>query len=146
MELRENIASLSALKQEVAELRKLQELSSGYSVRFFNSDDVITLRVNGSTALECGWNPDSCYFTSVDFARVLRPGDNEVAVLLRNFVGPTAYGYEIRRNGILLYAKSCGFVGTGTEVESCEESPIHNRDGTEELLNFTIVVPSSVSG
>ena len=80
-----------------------------YSVRLFNVDDEMNLVVNETTVMVCQFRqPDSCYFTPREFEEHLREGENRVAVDLRNTGGQVAFGYEVWRNGALLYAKSCG--------------------------------------
>ena len=139
-ELRAELSGeLGRIERRLDAVEAAQELSAGYSVRFFNVDNVMSLVVNGRTVLECRIRqPNSCYVTREEFGEHLREGENDVAVELRNAGGATAYGYEIRRNGALLYAKSCGHVGD--PVRGCGESSINGTPGTERLLDFVISV------
>ena len=67
------------------------------------------LMVNGTEALACHWGgPHACYLTPAGFAEHLKEGVNSVAVDVVNGGGPGTYGYEIRRNGIILHAGACG--------------------------------------
>ena len=128
------------MRARLTAVEEWQGSSNGYSVRLFNVDDAMSLEVNGTTVLECAIRrQDSCYFTQEQFAEHLREGENYVAVSLRNTGGPTTFGYEVWRNGVLLYAESCGYVQD--TVRSCETSPINGRADTQQLLRFVISVP-----
>ena len=128
------------MQERLTAVEEWQGSSTGYSVRLFNIDDVMSLEINGETVLECTIREqDSCYFTREQFAEQLREGENYVAVSLRNTGGPATFGYEVWRNGVLLYAESCGYVQG--QVRGCATSPINGRADTQQLLRFVISVP-----
>ena len=135
-------ATNGELRERLKAVEEWQRTSTGYSVRLFNMDDVMSLEVNGTTVLECVlWRQDSCFFTPEEFKKHLHEGENRVAVSLDNHIGPTAFGYEVRRNGVLLYAESCGYVIQQDTVHGCETSEINGRAGTELLREFVISMP-----
>ena len=131
---------LTEVEERLTDLEASRAVSEGYSARFFNVDDVMRLLVNGETALECTYSqPESCYLTREEFERYLNRRENDVAVELTNIGGTASFGYEIRRNGALLYAKSCGIkTGPGGPTVNCGGFPVGS---TERLLEFVISVP-----
>jgi hypothetical protein len=84
------------------------------SVRVFNSDDVGRVSLNGEVLLEMGLGQDS---GAVDISAKLSPGANELVFELLNAHGAISYGFEVRRDGAIVFQETCGLVLRG----GCED-------------------------
>jgi hypothetical protein len=79
-------------------------------VRLFNHDDVLRLTVNGQTSGACT-AAGECSF-EVDTS--LLSGANALRIDLQNANDGWAYGYEIKRDGIVWAYGSCGTAGSAS--------------------------------
>jgi hypothetical protein len=80
-----------------------------YTIRLFNVDDTVTVYINGQQAARAGYFEDTGYLPIDAF---LIPGRNEMRITVDNYIGGWTFGYEIRKNGVLVNEESCGTVGT----------------------------------
>lgn len=93
---------------DVTEIIQAGSCGDRWELRVFNSDDVGRARLNGAAVVSVGFMQDSGWR---DVTASLLPGANRVVFDVENTGGGVAYGFEIRRNGALVYQRSCGTAG-----------------------------------
>ena len=92
-----------------------------------NIDDFAFVKVNGLRVTRCGFSR-SC---SVELTRHLKAGKNEVSINFGNRFGVWTYGYEVKKNGKLMYDGRCGQVW----VYGCEWDM---STGVRHTFDFTV--------
>lgn len=80
-----------------------------YTIRLFNVDDTVTVYINGQPAARAGYFEDTGH---VPIDALLVPGRNEMRITVDNYISGWTFGYEIRKNGVLVNEEWCGTVGT----------------------------------
>lgn len=79
-----------------------------YTIRLFNVDDTVTVYINGQQAARAGYFDQT---GDVPIDSFLVPGRNELRITVDNLINGWTFGYELRKNGVLINEESCGTVG-----------------------------------
>jgi hypothetical protein len=94
-----------ARSNDVTELVLAGSCGDRWAVRVFNSDDSGRARVNGASVVEMGFGQDSGFR---DITTRLRSGSNQVVFEIVNTGGAITYGFEVSRNGAVVFRQACG--------------------------------------
>jgi murein DD-endopeptidase MepM/ murein hydrolase activator NlpD len=94
-----------AKTNEVTEVVLAGACGVRWAVRVFNSDDSGRARLNGANVVEMGFALDSGFR---DVTARLRPGSNQLVFELVNTGGAITYGFEVARNGTVVFRQACG--------------------------------------
>ena len=110
----------------------IEDVARGYGGRFFNVDALMVLEINGARVLSCARADVECFLGTDRFAEYLTGEENHVRVILGNGAGPYAFGYEIRKGGVLQFAGRCGVAvadrsGLGTPVSCMRFEDLHSE-------------------
>ena len=100
-------------------------------VKVYNVDDLAIVYVNGSQAFQVPFNTSK----QVDITKQLRPGKNEVRLVLQNSERGYSYGFEINRNNESIFKEDCGKLN----VNGCKGNEF--RIGT--VYDRTVIVDSN---
>jgi hypothetical protein len=79
--------------------------SDRWSLRVYNCDDSGRARLNGTTVVATGFGQDSGFR---DITANLRAGANEVTFEVVNNGGAITYGFQVARNGSVVFQQACG--------------------------------------
>ncbi len=94
-------------KIEISYNAATQTDQPNYYVRVFNCDDGCRVFVNDKKVAQTGFGDDSGLINIMD---KLRPGKNIIRIHVINDAGAITYGYEIIKNGEILFHGTCGAV------------------------------------
>jgi hypothetical protein len=82
-----------------------QRSKDRYTVRVFNCDDGGRALVNGGLVTETGFGDDSGW---IDITERLDSRDNSIKFQVINNVGAITYGFQVRKNGSIIFERECG--------------------------------------
>lgn len=120
-------AKVGALAAVMAALSGPVQAGTFVQLRLYNADDLLTAFIdNGEFShlqiLQAAYAEDTGF---VDISSFIRPGDNHIWFTNINYEGVWSYAYELKVNGVMVDAESCGLLG----VAGC-----NNNDTTVGLV------------
>jgi hypothetical protein len=79
--------------------------NDSYAIRVFNCDDGCRALINGKVVASTGFGKDSGW---IDVTDDIGPGSTSITFQVLNNMGAIAYGFQVRKNGSLMFEQICG--------------------------------------
>jgi uncharacterized membrane protein len=116
-------SSSQSTSQNDAPPQEEQTIRSNYSVKVYNVDDLATVYVNGSKQFDVEYTKTE----RRDITSSLRPGNNQVRLVLQNHVAGYTYGFEIFRDNVSIFKDECGLVMSYICKGSSQTGTVYDR-------------------